>query len=300
MKHTGSYVIAAIWIIIALFLGGVLVKELRGSSWGWNWNIFSIGNWFNGSFTPTDSETIETSYSEDSVKDFDIELVSASLKVTVGSGSKVNVKITTNLPEDRRPVAKLDGSKLVIKTQKNIVNNFNFGQYRTSVEITVPSSFNKSSYASSRDIKIDNVSGGVNIENLKAGSFNVEVVSGSIKLIDIDADYVDTESVSGSTTVEGKFRKFDIDTVSGSVHIKTSDMVDSKSSVNAISGSVEISIPENNGFTLDYSSVSGTTHNEFTGFKSDRKTKSGNDVYKNGNVKITVGTVSGGINVKKL
>ena len=298
MKHTGSYIIAGIWIVIALFLCGILVTEMRGNNWGWN--IFSIGNWFDGSFSPTNTETIETSYSEDSIKDIEVELVSSSLKVMVGSVSKVTVKITTNLPEERRPVAKLDGNTLSVKTPKNVINNFNFGQYKTNVEITVPSSFNKSSRASSRDIKLSTVSGSITVKEITADSFDVEAVSGSIKLLDIVAESVDTDTVSGSTTLEGKVRKFDLDTTSGSIHIKTSDMINSKSSANTVSGSVDITLPENSGFTLDYSSVSGTTHNEFTGFKSDRKTKSGNDVYKNGNVKITVGTVSGGINVKKL
>ena len=298
MKHTGSYIIAGIWIVIALFLCGILVTEMRGNNWGWN--IFSIRNWFDGSFSPTNTETIETSYSEDSIKDIEVELVSSSLKVMVGSVSKVTVKITTNLPEERRPVAKLDGNTLSVKTPKNVINNFNLGQYKTNVEITVPSSFNKSSRASSRDIKLSTVSGSITVKEITADSFDVEAVSGSIKLLDIVAESVDTDTVSGSTTLEGKVRKFDLDTTSGSIHIKTSDMINSKSSANTVSGSVDITLPENSGFTLDYSSVSGTTHNEFTGFKSDRKTKSGNDVYKNGNVKITVGTVSGGINVKKL
>ena len=297
MKHTGSYIIAAIWILIAVFLCGVLVHEFKGSDSGWH--IFSLGSFINSSFSPVDTETIETDYSEDSVKSVKVDVVSASVRMSVGSGSRVVVKITTNLPEERRPVAKLDGSTLTVKTPKNVVNNFNFGQYKTSVEITVPSSFNTSSRATSRDIKMENVSGSIQIEKITAGSFEVDVVSGSIKLTDIDADSVDTDSVSGSTTIEGKFRKFDVDSVSGSVHIKTSEMVDSKSSANTISGSVEISIPENKGFTLDYSSVSGTTKNDFTGFKSDRKTKSGTNEYKNGGVKISAETISGSIHVEK-
>ena len=297
MKHTGSYIIAGIWIVIALFLGGILVKGLSDSDWGWN--IFSGRGLFKNSFLPTGTEVIETSYSMDSIKDVDVELVSSSLKVGVGSVSQVTVKITTNLPEEKRPVAKMDGSTLTVKVPKNIVKNFNFGQYRTSVEITVPASFNTSSRATSRDIKVENVSGSVHVENITASSFDVDVVSGSIKLTGIDADSVDTDSVSGSTTLEGKFRKFDIDSVSGSVHVTTSDMVDSKSAVNTVSGSVHISIPENNGFTLDYSSVSGTTKNDFTGFKSDHKTRSGKNEYKNGGVKISAETVSGSIHVEK-
>ena len=48
-----------------------------------------------------------------------------------------------------------------------------------------------------------------------------------------------------------------------------------------------------------YSSVSGTTKNDFTGFKSDHKTRSGKNEYKNGGVKISAETVSGSIHVEK-
>ena len=300
MKHTGSYIIAAIWILIAVFLGGILVRGLSDANWGWN--IFSGRNWFGNVFLPADTEVIETSYSVDSIKDVDVDLVSSSLDISVGSVSNVTVKITTNLPEEKRPVAKLNGSTLSVKAPKNLLNNvnFNFGQFRTSVEITVPASFNTSSNATSRDIKINNVSGSIRVEKLTASSIDVDVVSGSIKMSGIVADSVDTDSVSGSTNIEGKFRKFDIDSVSGSVYVTTSDMVDSKSAVNTISGSIHIYIPENNGFTLDYSSVSGTTKNEFTGFRSDSKTRSGTNEYKNGGVKISAETVSGSIHVERL
>lgn len=296
MKHTGSYIIAAIWILIAIFLCGILVRGLSNSDKGWN--ILSLGNWFNKDFIPTGTETIETSYSESAVKSVDIDLVSSSFNMSVGSGDSIIVKITTNLPEEKRPVAKLNGSTLSVKTPKSI-NNFNFGQYKTSVEITVPASFNTSSRASSRDIRINSVSGSVRVDKLTVSSIDVDVVSGSIKLTDINADSVDTDSVSGSTTIEGKIRKFDVDSVSGSVHVTTSEMVDSNSSVNTVSGSVHISIPENKGFTLDYSSVSGTTKNDFTGFTSNHKTRSGKNEYKNGGVKISAETVSGSIHVEK-
>ena len=297
MKHTGSYIIAAIWILIALFLGGVLIKGLRNSDK--SWNILSIGNWFNKDFAPTNTETIETSYSESAVKAVDVYLVSSSFNMSVGSGDSIIVKIMTNLPEERRPVAKLDGNTLSVKTPSLLASGFNFGLYKTSVEVIVPKSFNSSSRTFSRNINIEVVSGSVCFDNISAKSFNVESVSGSVKLIDVEADSFECDSVSGSIKADGAIRNFNIESVSGSINVSTSDMINSNSSVESISGSVHIKLPENNGFTLDYSSTSGTTHNEFTGFKSDRKSRQGKDRYKNGGENLNISTVSGSIYIEK-
>ena len=301
MKHTGSYIIAAIWILIALALCGVLINGLSDSDMNWNFfNIRKIGNFFDvTSISPVDTETIETSYSVDSVKDVKVDLVSASFSMSEGSVDKVVVKIITNVPESRRTSAKLNGSTLEIKTPKLIGNNNWFESFRTSVEIIVPSSFNKSGNASSRSIDIDSVSGSISIEDIKAGSFDIDVVSGSIKLSDVESKSVSCDSVSGSIFMDGAFGAIDVESVSGSINVKTSKVPESKSSFETVSGSILLSMPDNDGFTLDYTSVSGSTENEFTGFHSDRKSRSGKDTYKNGGVKISSETISGSIRIKK-
>ena len=297
MKHTGSYIIAAIWLVIALFLCGVLVKGMSSSNFGWS--FFSVRDLFDGDFNPVDTEVIETNYSEDSVESVNVDVVASSISMSVGSSSRIVVKITTNLPEDRRPVAKMEGDTLSIKTPSIMKSGFNFNPFKTSVEILVPSSFNTSKLAGKRDISLDTISGSIRVENIKAESFNIDSVSGSIKLTDIDADSVDVDSTSGSVSMSGSLGRFQVDNVSGSIRIETDVMPSSKCSVETISGSVTIALPENNGFTLDYSSVSGSTENKFTGFRSDRKSRSGKDIYKNGDIKISAGTISGSIHVEK-
>lgn len=298
MKHTGSYIIAAIWILIAVLLCGVLVHGLRGSDS--QWNIFNIGSIFRGlDVIPGDTEVIETSYSVDSIKDVDVELVSSSFNMTVSTVDKVQVKISTNLPEEKRPVAKLNGSTLEIHTPKQLGNNNWLNNYRTRVEVSVPASFNTSSYAASREIDIDGVSGSVNLDNIKAADIDIDVVSGSVVLSDIDAKTVETDTVSGSVNINGKLDGVAVQTVSGSINVKTSTVPSSKCAFEAISGSIRFTLPENDGFFLSYSSVSGSTSNEFTGFVSDRKSKSGTNTYKNGDLKISAGTISGSIRIMK-
>lgn len=316
MKHTGSYIIAAIWIVIALLLCGVLVRGMTGSDFGWK--LFSFRGLFDGDFSPVATECIETNYSEDSVKAVMVDVVASSVSMTVGSSSRIEVKITTNLPEDRRPVAKMDGDTLSIRTPPNMKTGINFTPFKTEVEIKVPSSFNTSKLADKRNISIDTVSGSINVENIKAKSFDVDSVSGSIRLTDVTTksieadsisgsikfadvttDSLNADSTSGSINVSGSIGSFDLDSTSGSVRIETDVMPSSTCSVETVSGSVSVSLPENSGFTLDYSSVSGTTENKFTGFRSDHKSRSGKDKYKDGDVKIAVETISGSIHIEK-
>ncbi|MPN19450.1 hypothetical protein SDC9_166819 [bioreactor metagenome] len=61
-----------------------------------------------------------------------------------------------------------------------------------------------------------------------------------------------------------------------------------KISVDTVSGSVEIILPENNGFTLSYDTVSGSTNNDFA---------MKNNQYKGGDIAIDVNTVSGSLDL---
>ncbi|HEY5505130.1 MAG TPA: DUF4097 family beta strand repeat-containing protein, partial [Sedimentisphaerales bacterium] len=60
--------------------------------------------------------------------------------------------------------------------------------------------------------------------------------------------------------------------------------------IGTVSGNVNITLPENNGFTLDTHTVSGAVNNDFA---------IAHGVYKNGEGIITLSTTSGSINIIK-
>ena len=79
------------------------------------------------------------------------------------------------------------------------------------------------------------------------------------------------------------------DTTSGAVRFAcgNADKLE-EISADTVSGAVEIILPENDGFTLSYDTVSGSTRNDFA---------MKNDQYGNGGIELNINTVSGSLDI---
>ncbi len=105
------------------------------------------------------------------------------------------------------------------------------------------------------------------------------------------AQKLHTDNVSGSTRVTGSIGEADMGSVSGGLTLAPGANLN-KADLESVSGSATIELPENDGFSVRHSSVSG-------GFNCDFETSTSKNsaVYKNGGADIDVETVSGGIKV---
>lgn len=86
---------------------------------------------------------------------------------------------------------------------------------------------------------------------------------------------------------------------SGKINLNNSILPDSLS-VDITSGKVNVSIPENEGFNLDYKVTSGKFNTDFyiySNITGDHKR--GNGKYKNGGNTFTVKVTSGNVNLNK-
>ena len=143
------------------------------------------------------------------------------------------------------------------------------------------------------DITCNSVSGRISLKG-EYDRVTAETVSGEFILSSATpVSFVSSNSVSGRVQLDGAFTgRINSETVSGSVTVNSSAMPSSFSS-NSVSGSVKLYIPENNdGFTLNYSKVSGK-------FTSDFATTQSGSTYKYGNGKsiFKADTVSGSFTI---
>ena len=67
----------------------------------------------------------------------------------------------------------------------------------------------------SNEKEVNTVSGNVNARNINANHIEVNTVSGSFEILSSKGQVIEFNSVSGSADVEGRFDKWDINTVSG-------------------------------------------------------------------------------------
>jgi hypothetical protein len=101
-------------------------------------------------------------------------------------------------------------------------------------------------------------------------------------------------SISGSVELEGAFDKIEGETSSGSVDIRSS-AAPAKLDISSISGGVALAIPQDSGFTLEYSSISGGFQCGFSVLMQEEKVVAGD-----GSGDFRISTTSGEISVTPL
>ncbi len=144
------------------------------------------------------------------------------------------------------------------------------------------------------------VSGTLTLEDCSAEKLRAHSVSGTNLCKGFSAEKAELTTVSGSLNAHGNAEKFKVSTVSGSASLMV-DQCPEKANMHSVSGSLKIRLPENAGFTADYSSSSGGFKCEFPAqITPDRKhQKRGQAVFGNGECKIELHTTSGSMSILK-
>ncbi|MCC0640970.1 MULTISPECIES: DUF4097 family beta strand repeat-containing protein [unclassified Clostridioides] len=144
----------------------------------------------------------------------------------------------------------------------------------------------------SKSVTCNSVSGKIQLSG-KTDDLKINTTSGDIDLENMDNKNLICESTSGKVNIEGKFSNIKSETTSGDIKINSSAML-SSFKCDTTSGDIDLYIPENSGFTLDFSKVSGNLNSSF------KLLQDGDSyVYKNGTAKMYVDTTSADLNIIK-
>lgn len=146
-------------------------------------------------------------------------------------------------------------------------------------------------------LKMESVSGAVRLSGVACDKLKASSTSGSVKAEDISTKESDFDTVSGSIYFSGPTNYLKANTVSGGVRAELAACPD-KLVLDSISGSLKISLPDNDGFTVKYSSMSGKFRSEFPVVGASGK--SGTAVYNSGAAKFKFSTLSGGMHLYKI
>ncbi|MDR1628707.1 MAG: DUF4097 domain-containing protein [Oscillospiraceae bacterium] len=147
---------------------------------------------------------------------------------------------------------------------------------------------------SAMKLDVESVSGDISLLNLTANSCDVEQVSGRISGEGVNfADY-DAQTVSGRAELSGSFQTLSHEGVSGSADY-VSAVCPEEARISSVSGSMQLRIPENPGFTARYERVSGSFSSEFPAISEKNRS-----VYGDGSAEFSFETVSGSISIMKL
>lgn len=144
------------------------------------------------------------------------------------------------------------------------------------------------------ETKVSCVSGAIHISDISCRELDLETVSGGIRGENIQATELDMESVSGTVDVFGAFQEVNGSSVSGNLTLR-SDTCPRKVEAETVSGGIRLQIPENDGFTARYHTVSGQFYSNFPTMAEKKRA-----VYKNGGAEFSFETVSGSMDIERI
>ena len=189
------------------------------------------------------------------IRELDITWVSGKVTVKYHDGEDILISETASveLSENNSLYYRVVGKTLKIQYAKSGVwTNMDFAK-----ELTVSLPRGEKGSETAYALSFDTVSADVDIHEIYTQTCEAENVSGNIRGTLLgDVSSVDVETVSGNVNLSvGELASFDIESVSGNVTMMGGNIREGK--FDSVSGDFLLELPPNNGYTLEFESVSG-------------------------------------------
>ena len=230
-------------IIIALSLTACVINDPTRFMYD-NEELYEIGN----GITDAKIERVE------------IDWIDGNIKVAYHSLDNIRIteKSDDKLDDDMVMRYRVIGTTLKIKYCAS--GSWSFDNIEKDLTLYLPKGLVLS------ELNIDTVTDVVTLAELDILDLTVESTSASVMLDNCKvSNEMELETVSGNLHVAAdKINKLKIETVSGRMNISGTMDID------AVSGSVELKLPEDSAFTLRYSSVSGKLTSALDFTKEDK------------------------------
>ncbi|MEG1151434.1 MAG: DUF4097 family beta strand repeat-containing protein [Bacilli bacterium] len=292
MKTT-AIVKIVLFSILTVFLTVFLMKNLnpiKFPAFRINSNLFYNQN---QEIITGDYKKGSGNYNANDVTSMDINWVAGEVDIQEYDGTDIIFEeISNGISEKYKMHHTLSNGKLTINYSKsNSFNGFGFGVDIQKKNLTIKVPKNKRF----EKLELNIVGTETNISNIKSQDMHFITVNGDINGNNLTAKNLSGESVSGQLNLTGDFNSIDYVSVSGKINI-TDTVCPEVIECESVSGSLNITIPENDGFTLKYDKVSGYIDCDFeTKMIENRKLE-----HKNGSADFKFNTVSGEISIKKI
>lgn len=276
-----------ILVLMAILFAGISVKYLVSSVENFDWKEgLTVYGMTDGTIASTGSVPAED------IRRLEIQWVSGSITIKPGDTDRITFSENSGLPEDQQMVWKQSGDRLQIQYQKKWVFfglGVNTSFSRKDLVITVPRDWSCDS------LSIDSVSAAVDVTDQAADGIDLENVSGRCTFTDCTAKEVSATTVSGNVSFIGSAEDFEFETVSGDCSITAlAGRLPEDVQMDSVSGDLELTLPEDTGFTASLDSVSGDISTEFP-----TTVAHGDHTHGDGSCRINADTVSGDIIIRK-
>lgn len=142
-----------------------------------------------------------------------------------------------------------------------------------------------------QSLEISAAAAGIRVDGLPITNVVLNTASGNCAFTDCTVEKMQVNAVSGDLDYSGVLKKLELKGASADCNLRLSD-APAAIEMNTASGDLNLTLPDNCGFTLDRSSLSGA-------FQSDFATTTENDkiICGDGTCQITFSSLSGNINI---
>ncbi len=218
----------------------------------------------------------------------EIEVNWISGTISIGSGTtndQIIVSESTVSDEDYKMVCRREGDKLIIDFCKK-KNNFgiNIPQSKELV-IEVPANWNCDS------IDLETASADIFVTDLTVRELDVESASGKCEIVSSEIGKLDLDTASGDIYFDGSVTNLELDAASANCQFIISNFPKSLRFEMA-SGDVELILPDDQGFTCNVDTLSGSIHNHYA-----EHHKKGSYTHGDGSCRIEINAVSGDVTI---
>lgn len=289
---TNAIIRIVVWSVVILVLVGLLLFFIGGVPFFHHDSVSSTAKDSTETYVEAPLSEGTLYFSPDQVRDLQIEWVSGSILVQPGDVEEIVICETGVTEEKYVMVCKQAGSKLDIQFCKDSTFDFNFGITINNVLekdllITVPRDWTCNA------LEVDAASATLEVNGLTIRNVEFDGASGTCDFVDCKVGSLDLDTASGDIYFSGSLEELDCDAASASF-TGVLNNIPSRIDMDSMSGDLDITLPENAGFTVSMSAMSSD-------FSSDFETVSRNGSYVcgDGRCRINVDAMSGDVTIRK-
>ena len=284
---TNAIVRIVIWSIVLVVLLGILVLFIRYDG---------LKTTYSSTVTVSDDAvypvvTGETaSVDASQVHKISIEWVAGDILLQPGDVDTIEFSESEPTDERYAMVWKQSGNKLSIQFCKETISGFGITigtDLSKDLVITVPQDW------VCTELEIDAASANVIVRDLTIREVDFDGASGTCEFENCHVDSLEMDTASGDISFYGTLDTLDIDGASACI-CATLTNIPSRIDVDTMSGDLELTLPENAGFTVSMSTLSSDFYSDF-----ETTSKNGSYVHGDGACRINVDAMSGDVTIHK-
>lgn len=211
-------------------------------------------HWVRGSSEGAETLTEETTFSPEDIQKLTIHWTAGEVRILAAAQDAITVA-EDRLGTSQPMVLRRDGSSLVVDFSEDGIAK-NLSAKRKNLTVTVPNGWD------CQCLELDAASAELSCAELAFDDLEISTASGNVTLQNCSVGSMSMSSASGDLNFSGSLETLEFDGASAQASITVRN-TPKKIEMNSVSGNLTLTLPEDCGFTLENSTLSGAVDTDF-------------------------------------